>query len=816
MKSGAPEDSVCRPSPGRWLKWLPMFLLLGGLVYIFLFGEKPKAEIGPRTDFYLYFLPLSELGFQMMAKGILPLWNPFIFCGMPLISSIELGFFYPPNWVHLLLPAHAGFNLLTVFHIFLASGATFFYCHNRKMSIGACLLASMCYGFSGALALHLWAGHMSIVYSMAWFPVIMLCIDKVLEKPTLIRFLALAWGLALQFLAGFPMFTLAVGLIMLAYLPTFGTDPAIVWRKGRIGRFLLLLFGSGLIYLLLICVQLIPTLEFIQHSHRGILDYQTATTASFPVQNLVTFVFPKFFGDGITVPYRGEFFIWEGMGYCGVAALIFSLLALLDYRNRFVIFWGFVSILTIGIGLGKYSWIYEIAYLTVPGLNLFRGVGKFIFFAIFSIAVLAGHGLDRMLDPKWEPSANKLRYVEIGIVGIGALGIAVCLTGILFSGRPGAIYDAFRRVTETLLLQFFDFPPPLTVSFFKFLMGGLLTGSLTCFLVGLSLIRFRFVKWGTVKVLPLIILSIMALELYHHNFQYFQNSKALPIETLNTEAAGKLFGDRSLWRISALVSSMEFLNRFVHQRIYDVGGYENTILTRYDAFLKRLFGVESSWWNIHLKVPYNDAVYDMLNVKYVIYEPRGVEDKKDNGRSRTGREVVEYRIRKRNQTLGRAFISHRTLCVDDFQEALHHLPELISPDPEIDGLVESGKVLTTEAVSEIERSKEHVKIVSYTPNEMILHVHMVKPGFLIVGDIFYPGWKAWVDKEAVPVFAANVCLRAVHLETGKHRVRFAFQPESFFWGAIASMIGILLTFVSAVSAVIGFRRKKSQATETSF
>src|SRR5215212_9302748 len=48
-------------------------------------------------------LGVRALAGQMIAGGQLPLWNPYIFGGMPLAASVYPGSFYPPNWLFVIL-----------------------------------------------------------------------------------------------------------------------------------------------------------------------------------------------------------------------------------------------------------------------------------------------------------------------------------------------------------------------------------------------------------------------------------------------------------------------------------------------------------------------------------------------------------------------------------------------------------------------------------------------------------------------------------------------------------------------------------------
>ncbi|HMY71891.1 MAG TPA: hypothetical protein PLQ88_08645, partial [Blastocatellia bacterium] len=72
-------------------------LILLPLVYFYpvLLG---KVFLAP-GDGWAQNLGVRALAGQMIADGQLPLWNPYIFGGMPLAASVYPGSFYPPNWL---------------------------------------------------------------------------------------------------------------------------------------------------------------------------------------------------------------------------------------------------------------------------------------------------------------------------------------------------------------------------------------------------------------------------------------------------------------------------------------------------------------------------------------------------------------------------------------------------------------------------------------------------------------------------------------------------------------------------------------------
>jgi hypothetical protein len=80
-----------------------------------------------------------------------------------------------------------------------------------------------------------------------------------------------------------------------------------------------------------------------------------------------------------------------------------------------------------------------------------------------------------------------------------------------------------------------------------------------------------------------------------------------------------------------------------------------------------------------------------------------------------------------------------------------------------------------------------VSFVSGGVNESVFQVANGQPGLLVVSQIYYPGWAAFVDGRETPVVRADYALTAVPLDTGNHTVRLAFQPSSYRIGLAISI-----------------------------
>jgi uncharacterized membrane protein YfhO len=85
-------------------------------------------------------------------------------------------------------------------------------------------------------------------------------------------------------------------------------------------------------------------------------------------------------------------------------------------------------------------------------------------------------------------------------------------------------------------------------------------------------------------------------------------------------------------------------------------------------------------------------------------------------------------------------------------------------------------------------------------------------GFLVLADVNYPGWSAFLDGERVPLLQADYAFRAVRVPAGKHSVEFRYEPLSFWGGEILSA-AVLLVLI-AVGLFGRFRKSKVGGPET--
>jgi len=121
------------------------------------------------------------------------------------------------------------------------------------------------------------------------------------------------------------------------------------------------------------------------------------------------------------------------------------------------------------------------------------------------------------------------------------------------------------------------------------------------------------------------------------------------------------------------------------------------------------------------------------------------------------------------------------------------LAELASPafDP-------TAEVLLEQPISSIQHPASRIEYqvsLQDTPNRVTIDANLDAPGYLVLADTWYPGWRATVDGEPADILRANYAFRAVWLEAGEHAVEMVYRPASVFVGGTTSLVALTLLVV---------------------
>ncbi len=81
-----------------------------------------------------------------------------------------------------------------------------------------------------------------------------------------------------------------------------------------------------------------------------------------------------------------------------------------------------------------------------------------------------------------------------------------------------------------------------------------------------------------------------------------------------------------------------------------------------------------------------------------------------------------------------------------------------------------------------------MKISHKEPNKIKLQTNLDSPGFLVLSEIDYPGWKAYDNKKELEIYNTDYILRSIYLKSGNHDISFIYEPDSYKIGKIISLL----------------------------
>jgi hypothetical protein len=133
------------------------------------------------------------------------------------------------------------------------------------------------------------------------------------------------------------------------------------------------------------------------------------------------------------------------------------------------------------------------------------------------------------------------------------------------------------------------------------------------------------------------------------------------------------------------------------------------------------------------------------------------------------------------------------------------LPDGRAFDPAAVALVEDGPQLGAGSAD----PDAQAAIVEYTPTRIVLQSHAGAPAFLVLSEIFFPGWQASVDGAPTPIWRTDYVLRGLAVPAGTHRIELVYAPRSVRIGAAISA----LAFSALAAVAVAQRRRARRAGE---
>ena len=395
------------------------------------------------SDYYLAGWGFRHFGAEYWRQHhAIPLWNPYIFGGLPYVGAAHGDVFYPTAWLRWLLPLATATNLTFGGHIVLAGVSMYAFLRGLRLSWTAAVTGGVAYQLSGIVASMVHPGHDGKLFVSAIAPFLLLGLLRGIRERRLAGFGAagLAVGLALH---GHPQpgYYLLVAAGVWTLFLVFWDDErptgkaryqALAWSAAAVA------LGIG-IY----SIQLLPLLAYVPYSPRGAGGpsggWEYATGFAFPPAELFTTFYPQL--NGMNEAYAGGNHFKLHTEHLGVVVILLALCGLGGERHRRErLALGGIALLFLLVAFGGHTPFYRAWYELMPTQKNVRAVGSAFYLVALPLCAFAGFGADRLLAGEGAPRRILVAagvFATVGLLGaIGALeGLAQSLADPLLVDR---------------------------------------------------------------------------------------------------------------------------------------------------------------------------------------------------------------------------------------------------------------------------------------------------------------------------------------------------------------------------------------------
>lgn len=386
-------------------------------------------------------LPLRELVGHDLRAGELPVFDPYIWSGAPLLGGWNAGAAYPLTWLFAVLPGDAAWTLNLVAAGAAAGLGCYAFLRASRLAVLASWMGATTFAFGGGMVAQI--PHVGLVIGMSWVPLALLAILRLTARGAVPARSRLRWTAVLA---------VAVGLVFLAGEPRAVTDGIAVlllygaWRVSRLvgvsWRPAAARAGSAVVGLGLGAglgaVQLVPGLAAVATSQRAHVTAYLFGAGSFPLRWLPLFGVPDLLGGSGSFGqpvYFANYNLTELTGYVGLLPLVgaFALFGRLRARRPVGewLVWEVVAAAGVLLALGDNTPLGQLL-IHVPLLGGQRLQSRAVVVTDLALAILLAYWFDgwsRRPARRGAPTDSSLHASRAERV-LGALPLLV-IAGIL-------------------------------------------------------------------------------------------------------------------------------------------------------------------------------------------------------------------------------------------------------------------------------------------------------------------------------------------------------------------------------------------------
>lgn len=666
----------------------------------------------------------KELAVDMWRDGKVPIWNPYEMAGKPLLANFQTSAFYPFNVIFFLRPFYLSWSIFIVLQTLMAGIFMYAYLFNLKLKKQAALVGATVFCFCSFSVSWLTWGN--ILHTALWLPLVLFSIDRICSARSKKWYLLLIASLAMSFLAGHLQTFFYLFILGFAYF-------FYRWFLFKKSRKILAGYAISLsVFFCVIIFQLIPTVQFLLLSSRSIdQNFRIVEGWFIPWVNLTQIIAPDFFGNPTTLNYWGTWNYGELTIYVGMLPLILAIFTI-HKKTKDTIFYWFVFLVSLlfslPTGLSSLPFLFNVPFISTAQPT------RLIFLITFSLAVLAAFGFDFLFERKKQVLKF---FIPLIIVGLAI----VALWGVVFLKLPFIFQKTDDIITAKRNLLF-----PTTLFVFS------------CIYIGM----FYFLKnkkWDVLLFIAGFLLIAIDLFRFGQKFTPFTSSSYLYPDTAIIRF---LKEQKTIFRVAGTDRRIMPPNFYSHYKLQTIEGYDPLYLKNYAEFISILernrpdISTPFGFNRIITPQNYNSPLFDLLNVKYVL----SFDDIKSDKLTKI-MEEGSIKLYLNTKSQNRVFFVREVLSVDDDASALFG-----------HDLANTAILFDNATQSQQNLSVGSVVINKYSENEILLTTENSGNGFLVLTDVYYPTWHAFIDGKETRIIPTDHTFRGLFVPAGKHIIMF--------------------------------------------
>lgn len=759
-----------------------------------------------RTDILNQYLPWwSYLGHELRS-GNIPGWNPYQLAGTPFLGDPQSGWGYLPVMIPFaLFPALTAIKVYIVLQLLIGGLSTYGFARIHRFAPVAALGAALAYVLGPFLTYNTYCCNIQ-GHAATWIPAGLIGIELAIQANTWNRRLA-GWAICgcafSQILAGWMGQGAYLSMVLFGGYLVY----RVFTREGRLqfsaGNVRWLMIHSA--FLLLICgglgaAAILPRIDVIQYTNLDMGGYQDDGSPSGAALDTVLrrILGPDFAHRRTTI---------------GAGTLALALMgAILAWRRPPVPFFVLQSLVVLILTM-RPTPLHQLFYL-LPHFQSIHDHAPYRAFGVLMIgpAMLAAAGIEaipRLRRPTgW--LAAVIPFVALGLIVAGMAPEDRTLARI----GPGTLF-AFGLITLLVLAAVLIRRSP----------DGGATG---------------------IRLIPMALLFVIVLEPGLRDTLWHIRTNPVDPETLpavyanispdDADSAGDWLqrkqGDsvppfryvgynaidlRTLANMDGIVyQNRHFSPRYrrlligprsMFLRLYALQGYNPVQLTNTVDLMTTINGHPLEYHDAHVMASGMSSPWlDVMGVQFVIVPPNVPPGRPDllhlNQQWPVAFDDGRVRVLENPDAFPRGWLVHATQVAPQ-SIALARI-ESGSADPAEVAILEPGDVTPDLAVP-ANPEEESVTIERFSADAMTFTVRAQEPGIVVIGEIYNPGWSAWVDGERVEILQVDGVLRGVPVSRGHHQVELRYEPRSISAGI--GLTGLTIVLVMAGLAVTNRRRE---------